>query len=221
MRASSEAESRPRGRPALERGGVSPEGRPALERGGVLPEGVFSHRARQSLSAWCRIPRAKRSFARGGLGLTVLVGRWGRQVRGPLPLGRDRLERVLCLCFVICKRKWGFPRLFRGPLWLSLTVAPRAFAVVSVRIPQRLMLADGMFFPPGCCAVPWGRASAPAGVAPRSLAEAWVLLQGFFAESADVRGVSFTRHWQYFSSPRQWHAHVFDTRLRPVHFQEV
>jgi tetrahydromethanopterin S-methyltransferase subunit H len=43
--------------------------------------------------------------------------------------------------------------------------------VVSVRIPQRLMLADGTFFPPGCCAVLWGRASTPAGVAPEALQE--------------------------------------------------
>jgi hypothetical protein len=31
---------------------------------------------------------------------------------------------------------------------------PRASAVVSVRNPQRLALADGTFFPPDCCAVP-------------------------------------------------------------------
>jgi hypothetical protein len=49
--------------------------------------------------------------------------------------------------------------------------SPRASVVVSVRIPQRLMLADGTFFPPRCCAVPWGRASAPAGVAPEALQE--------------------------------------------------
>jgi hypothetical protein len=48
---------------------------------------------------------------------------------------------------------------------------PRASVVVSVRNLQRLTLADGMFFPPGRCAVPWGRASAPAGVAPEALQE--------------------------------------------------
>jgi hypothetical protein len=42
--------------------------------------------------------------------------------------------------------------------------SPRAFAAVSVRNLQRLALPDGTFFPPGRCAVPWGRASAPAGV---------------------------------------------------------
>jgi hypothetical protein len=49
--------------------------------------------------------------------------------------------------------------------------SPRASAVVSIRNPQRLTLADGTFFPSGCCAVPWGHASAPAGVAPEALQE--------------------------------------------------
>jgi hypothetical protein len=48
---------------------------------------------------------------------------------------------------------------------------PRASAVVSDRNPQRLMLADGTFFPPGCCVIPWGHASAPAGVTPEALQE--------------------------------------------------
>jgi hypothetical protein len=51
-----------------------------------------------------------------GLRLTVLVGRWGRHVHEPLPLGRDRLGCVLwlwgCLCFVICERKMEFPQVF-------------------------------------------------------------------------------------------------------------
>jgi hypothetical protein len=71
--------------------------------------------------------------------------------------------------------------------------SPRASAVVFVRIPQRLMLADGTFFPPGCYAVPWGRASAPAGVAPEALQERGCSYKVFFAESAGVRGVSFSR----------------------------
>jgi hypothetical protein len=49
--------------------------------------------------------------------------------------------------------------------------SPRASAVISFRIPQRLMLADGTFFPLGCCVVPWGHTSAPAGVAPEALQE--------------------------------------------------
>jgi hypothetical protein len=34
-----------------------------------------------------------------------------------------------------------------------------------------LTLADGTFFPPGCCAIPWGCASGPAGLAPEALDE--------------------------------------------------
>jgi hypothetical protein len=47
--------------------------------------------------------------------------------------------------------------------------SPRASVVVSVRNLQKLTLADGMSSPPGCYAVPRGRASAPAGVAPEAL----------------------------------------------------
>jgi hypothetical protein len=34
-----------------------------------------------------------------------------------------------------------------------------------------LTLADGTFFPPGCCAIPWGHASRPVGLALKSLQE--------------------------------------------------
>jgi hypothetical protein len=34
-----------------------------------------------------------------------------------------------------------------------------------------LVLADGTFFPPGCCAIPWGRAGGPAGLAPEAMEE--------------------------------------------------
>jgi hypothetical protein len=122
VRDSSEAETRVRGCLALERGGVSPEGatsprarwrltragdqpsseeephprgRPALERGGTSPEGA-SDRGGVSIVRCCA-PRAKRSFARGWLGLTVLVGRWGRQDRGPLLPSCDCFGCVLCL----------------------------------------------------------------------------------------------------------------------------
>jgi hypothetical protein len=45
-----------------------------------------------------------------------------------------------------------------GPIYLgTLMVVPdsssRASAVVSIRNPERLALADRTFFPPGCCAV--------------------------------------------------------------------
>jgi hypothetical protein len=77
VRTSSETESHPRGRPALERGGVSPPG------GGVQPSSEAESRPRGRLPlerggvslVRRRVPRARRSFAKGGLGLTVLVGR--------------------------------------------------------------------------------------------------------------------------------------------------
>jgi hypothetical protein len=98
VKASSEAEthlrgvSGPRARRNLTRGGVwpssveepHPRGRPTLERGGTS-------------ILWSCAPRAKWSFARGWLGLTVLVGHRGRQDRGPLLLSRDCLECVLRL----------------------------------------------------------------------------------------------------------------------------
>jgi hypothetical protein len=34
-----------------------------------------------------------------------------------------------------------------------------------------LTLANGTFFPSGCCAIPWGHASGPAGLAPEALQE--------------------------------------------------
>jgi hypothetical protein len=34
-----------------------------------------------------------------------------------------------------------------------------------------LTLADGTFFPPDCCAISWGHASGPAGLAPEALQE--------------------------------------------------
>jgi hypothetical protein len=89
VRDSSEAEPRPRGCPALERGEASPEGassprvRRNLTRGGVQhsTEAKPHPRGRPALERGgvslvrCRGTRAKRSFARGWLGLSVLVGR--------------------------------------------------------------------------------------------------------------------------------------------------
>jgi hypothetical protein len=64
--------------------------------------------------------------------------------------------------------------------------SPRASTVVPARNPLRLMLADGIFFPPGCYAVSWGRASAPAGIAPEALQERGCSGKVFSAVSAGV-----------------------------------
>jgi hypothetical protein len=109
VRASSEAEPHSRGRPSLERGGNSLEGRPVLERGGTLPEGRPALERGEVSFVRCRAPRVKQSFARGGLGLTVLVDRWGRRVHRP-----RRWAVTLCVMFcesvcVILGKKWIFP----------------------------------------------------------------------------------------------------------------
>jgi hypothetical protein len=92
VRASSEAESCPRGRPAVERGGVSPKGgvqpsseaeflprgRPALERGGVSPEGASSPRARRSSVSMALCPSSEVEFRPRGA--------WADRSGGPLRL---------------------------------------------------------------------------------------------------------------------------------------
>jgi hypothetical protein len=62
--------------------------------------------------------------------------------------------------------------------------SPQASVGVSVRVPQMLTLADGTFFPPGCCAIPWGRASGPAGLAPEALEECVYSFKVFYAASS-------------------------------------
>jgi hypothetical protein len=102
--------SSPRARRRLTRGGVQPSseaephsrGRPPLERGGV------------SLVRCCA-PRAKRSFARGWPGLAALVGRWGRQVRGPLPLGHECVFVFCEFVCIICERNGVSPGCLGDP----------------------------------------------------------------------------------------------------------
>jgi hypothetical protein len=57
-------------------------------------------------------------------------------------------------------------------------------------------------------AIPWARASGPAGLAPEALQERGCSCKGFYIGSTAVRGVSFSRHRQYSSWPRRCHAHV-------------
>jgi hypothetical protein len=54
------------------------------------------------------------------------------------------------------------------------------------------MLIGGTFFPPGCSAVPWGRASAPASVAPEASQDHGCSCEVFSQRLVSVRGVSFS-----------------------------
>jgi hypothetical protein len=98
--------------------------------------------------------------------------------------------------------------------------SPRASAVVSVWNPQRLMLADGTFFPPGCGAVPWGRTSAPAGVALKPCRTVGDLARFFHSVCQCAR-----RQFQPASTVFQPASPVpythIDTHPGSVHIQEV
>jgi hypothetical protein len=85
------------GRPAFERSGPHPRGRPSLERGGTSPEGTASPRARRGFISAVLCTSSEAEFRSRAVRPTALVGRWGHQGRGPLPLGRDHFERVLGL----------------------------------------------------------------------------------------------------------------------------
>jgi hypothetical protein len=91
--------------------------------------------------------------------------------------------------------------------------SPRASAGVSVTIPQMLMLADGTFFPPDCCAIPWGRASGPAGLAPEALEEC----VDSFKVSSQRRHCARCLFQPASAAP---YAYV-DVRACSVHIQEV
>jgi hypothetical protein len=106
--ASSEAEFRPRGRPALERGGVSPEGAP-------------SPRAKWSFGVAAPGPSSEAEFRPRGAGAGCLLGRWCYSGRGCTRCG---LSLVGSFAFSLFCEKLGFPPLIRGPLWSSPTIAP-------------------------------------------------------------------------------------------------
>jgi hypothetical protein len=103
---SSEAETRLRGRPALEQGGDS-------------PEGASDPRARRRFRGTAPGPRARRKFARGAPRLTT---RWAVEVIWAM--GSSLHQAVIMqgviyslwvhLCFIVL-RKVGFSLVIRGP----------------------------------------------------------------------------------------------------------
>jgi hypothetical protein len=99
----------------------------------------------------------------------------------------------LCVCFVLgpwlglrfvffAGFKQDSPRFFRGPLWLSPTVAPEHLRVYrsgsrrcwSLLLGRSSLLAANVF--------PWGRVSGLAGLAPEVLHERGFSCRGFLAE---------------------------------------
>jgi hypothetical protein len=113
----------------LERGGESPEGasgpraRRGITRGGVRPssEAEFTRRGIRPLSEVENRPR--------GTATSGLVGRCGFFRQWAIPLWAATtwsmfLGFTTCLFVFYYFSKRGFSLVIRGPLWLSLTVAP-------------------------------------------------------------------------------------------------
>jgi hypothetical protein len=82
------------------------------------------------------------------------------------------------------------------------------------------MLADGTFFPPGCCAIPWERTSAPAGVAPEALQERGHSCKVFSSVCQFAR-CQFQLASAMFQPASTVLCARIDIRLRSVHIQEV
>jgi hypothetical protein len=98
--------------------------------------------------------------------------------------------------------------------------SPRASAVVSIRNLQRPTLADRTFLPPGCCAVQWGCASGPAGLAPEALEEC-VYSFKVFSQRCRCARCWFQPALVMFQPASAVPCAHIDTRPRSVHIQEV
>jgi hypothetical protein len=85
----------------------------------------------------------------------------------------------ICLHLHFLRNKVGFPR-FLGTLWLSLTIAPEHLWVhpLGSRRCRRLLMGPSSLLV--ACAIPWGRASRPACLAPEALEECVYSLKVFF-----------------------------------------
>jgi hypothetical protein len=78
--------------------------------------------------------------------------------------------------------KQDSPRFFRGPSWLSPTVAPERLRVFRSGSRRCWSLLIGRSSPLVANASPWGRVSGPAGLAPEALQERECYRRGFLAE---------------------------------------
>jgi hypothetical protein len=158
-----------------------------------------------------REPSSEADLTRGG----ALLGRFGGP-RGPPRCGSCcvyfALGPKLVLCFsFFAGFKQDSPRFFRGPSWLSPTVAPEHLRVFRSGSRRCWSLLIGHSSLPVANAFPWGRVSGPAGLAPEALQERERSCRGFLAEI-------YQRVW-YMSLPASamfQPASVMHTRL--VHF---
>jgi hypothetical protein len=83
-----------------------------------------------------------------------------------------------------------------------------------------LTLADGTFFPPNCCDIPWGRASGLAGLAPEALEECVDSFKVFSQRRHCARCLFQPVSMVFQPALAAPYAYV-DVRARSVHIQEV
>jgi hypothetical protein len=139
-------------------------------------------------------PRAKRTLLEGAPCWAALVGRGGlRGVGCAVCICFALSSRCVCvLCFLQVLSRIP-PRFFRGPSWLSPTVAPEHLWVYWLGSPRCWSLLIGRSSLPVTNAFSWGCVSGPAGLAPEALQERECSCRGFLAEF-------YQRAW-YMSQP--------------------
>jgi hypothetical protein len=84
-----------------------------------------------------------------------------------------------------------------------------------------LVLADGTFFPPGCCAILWRRAGGPAGLAPEALEECDTPSR-FYSQRRLLGERRLSQPASAIFQPASATPYAcIDVRVRSVHIQEV
>jgi hypothetical protein len=83
-----------------------------------------------------------------------------------------------------------------------------------------LVLADETFFPPGCCAISWGRDGGPAGLAPEASEECGTPSRFYSQRRLCARHLSRPASAIFQPASVAPYACV-DVRVRSVHIQEV
>jgi hypothetical protein len=170
---------RPRGCSALERGGPRSRGRPESPSEAESARGGVRASSEADLARGSDYPSSEADFTQGAS--AVLSWR---------AAGATRVVIALCMCFR-CASLFVFaffagfkrvsPRLFRGPLGLSPTVALEHLWVFLLGPRRCWSLLIGRSSLLVANAVPWGCVSGPAGLAPEALHERECSCRGFFA----------------------------------------
>jgi hypothetical protein len=156
-----------------------------LREAGTLERGGARSREREPSSEGDFVrgghePSSEADLARGVPCWPALVGRGGH-------CGVGRVVRACVVSGSRCVLRFAFfagfkqdpPRFFRGPSWLSPTVAPEHLWVYQSGSRRCWSLLIGRSSLPVANAFLWGRVSGPAGLAPEALQECECSCRGF------------------------------------------